>query len=157
MLYPTGNSSDEGREVTSTITKTEKAEALARMHEWVSPGDELVTILRHVSRSGMMRRISVIAVDKENGRHAISDYTWNVARILGCSIDRDSYDGGMRVNGCGMDMGFHAVYSLSRALYPDGFECVGEDCPSNDHSNGDRDYTPHHHSDGGYALRQRWL
>lgn len=30
-------------------------------------------------------------------------------------------------------------------------------CHSNDHSNGDRDYSPHHHSSGGYALAQRWL
>ena len=82
-----------------------------------------------------------------------------------------------------MDMGFHLVYSLSYALWPDGFGCVGAGCPSNDHSNGDRDYTPHGptdangdpedrdpgpgeardglvrhwHRDGGYALRQRWL
>jgi hypothetical protein len=82
-----------------------------------------------------------------------------------------------------MDMGFHLVYTLSYALYPQGFGCVGERCPSNDHSNGDRDYTPHGcydengaledrepgpgelrdgcrrhwHRDGGYALTQRWL
>lgn len=32
---------------------------------------------------------------------------------------------------------------ISRVLYPQGFGCIGEGCPSNDHSNGDRDYTPH--------------
>jgi hypothetical protein len=35
---------------------------------------------------------------------------------------------GLVVGGCGMDMGFHAVYTLSRILYNDG-----------------------------YALKQRWL
>lgn len=40
-------------------------------------------------------------------------------------------------------MGFHVVYGLARTLWPDGYGCIGEHCPSNDHSNGDRDYTPH--------------
>jgi hypothetical protein len=75
---------------------------------------------------------------------------------------------GLRLQGCGMDMGFHAVYNLAASLWPKGFGCVGEKCPSNDHSNGDRDYTPHKpeglkpqtehwHADGGYALRSRWI
>ncbi len=96
----------------------------------------------------------------------------------------------IRVGGAGMDMGFHIVYSLSSALFRDGFGCIGERCRSNDHTNGDRDYTPHcpfcatrdagepvnygngttgpslharpegrahWHSDGGYALHQKWL
>jgi hypothetical protein len=61
------------------------------------------------------------------------------------------------MGGCGMDMGFAAVYGLSYALFGKGFECTGPNCPANDHSNGDRDYTPHMHSDGGYALKHRWL
>jgi len=56
-----------------------------------------------------------------------------------------------------MDMGFHLVYSLSRALYPDGFACVGDYCPSNDHSNGQPKDLRSHHRDGGYALRQEWI
>jgi hypothetical protein len=86
-----------------------------------------------------------------------------VARALGERIDRNN--GGVKVSGCGMDMGFSLVYNLSHVLYPDGFTCTGEGspdvwgshCPSNDHSNGDRDYTPHDHRDGGYAIRHRWL
>ena len=54
-------------------------------------------------------------------------------------------------------MGFAVIYELSQALFPKGFECIGEKCPSNDHSNGDRDYTPHHHNSGGYALKHRWM
>lgn len=30
-------------------------------------------------------------------------------------------DGAIVVGGCGMDMGFHLVYTLGRYLYPDGF------------------------------------
>ena len=105
-----------------------------------------------------------------DGSPRVWAYGWNAAKALGYTMDRDRE--GLRVSGCGMDMGFHVVYSLSRVLYPDGFECIGEGCPSNDHSNGDRDYTPHlnggkaphepgyvahWHSNGGYALRQRWV
>lgn len=102
------------------------------------------------------------------------------------------------MNGCGMDMGFHLVYSLSRVLFSPkqgGFEClgIGHYCPSNDHSNAyganrqeqcfvcrnalngselkrqnsmaheflvcseECRVKPWMHSDGGYALRQRWL
>lgn len=70
---------------------------------------------------------------------------------------QETYVDATRNAGCGMDVGFSLVYNLGWVLFPNGFECVGERCPSNDHSNGDRDYSPHHHSDGGYALRQRWL
>jgi hypothetical protein len=133
----------------------EKAEARAKLLELLKPGDEVKTILRHRSRSGMMRSISVIIKGE--------DYTWAAARALGDSFNEKT--GGIRVSGCGMDMGFNLVYNLSRTLYPDGFTCTGIEfskgdknrCPSNDHSNGDRNYKPHMHSDGGYALRQAWL
>jgi len=84
-----------------------------------------------------------------------------VARVIREKINNKH--GGITVGGCGMDMGFHVVYSLSSYLYRDGFECIGDSegwgkkCPSNDHCNDDRNYTPHHHQSGGYALRQRWM
>ena len=40
------------------------------------------------------------------------------------------------------------------------FACIGERCPSNDHSNrekGPADGSPWYHSDGGYALRSESL
>jgi hypothetical protein len=67
-----------------------------------------------------------------------------------------SHDG-IVVRGCGMDMGFHLVYNLSSILFADSFTCIGPGCPSNDHSNGDKDYTPHLHTDAGYALRSAWI
>ncbi len=123
--------------------------ACAELRNLFPPGSTVHTILRHVSRSGMSRAISVVGAGS-------NDVTWLVARAMGEKIDPNH--GGIKVGGCGMDMGFALVYSLSRTLYPgDSFQCCGEGCPSNDHSNGDRDYSPHVHSDGGYALRQRWL
>lgn len=133
------------------MSASEKTEAVERLLDWVAPGDEVCTVLRHVSRSGMSRSVSPILL-LEDGPFDASGF---VARAVGEKFDRTN--GGVKVGGCGMDMGFALVYDLARSLFPGGFECVGAGCPSNDHSNGDQDFSPHHHSDGGYALRQRWL
>ena len=127
----------------SDIEKMHAARAeLARM---LRPGDTVYTRLEHVSRSGMTRRISVMVM-RENEPQNI---TYTVAHALGDgpSFDRSRHDG-LRVNGCGMDMGFHLVYSLGRVLFPDGFPVTGVG------RNGD---TPGHDRDGGYALRHRWI
>jgi hypothetical protein len=129
------------------VPKKERTEAIERLRAAMPPGTTVYTILRHVSRSGMMRHISVKT--ELEGLH-----DWDVAAVAGYSLAPHE---GIKVGGAGMDMGFHLVYSLSSVLYPDGFECVGERCPSNDHSNGDRERTSHHHKDGGYALPQRWI
>jgi hypothetical protein len=145
-------------------TKAQEAErqaAIDRLREWLKPGDTVYTVLRHVSRSGMMRHIDVYKLT-DDGPQWLS-YPVSLALDLRTN-DRD---GSLKVGGCGMDMGFHVVYSLSAMLYPDGFDCIGEGdgyksrCPSNDHVNSGPDrnnYAPtHHHQSGGYALRHRWL
>lgn len=146
----------------------ERAEAIANLRSMLPPGSTVYTILRHVSRSGMSRRISLRAIIDGHPH----DLDGRAARACGWTWDRDK--GGIRASGCGMDMGFHLVSTLSRVLYPDGFGCIGDKCPSNDHSNGDRDYTPHGcgltphlrgvlvgtdhwHGAGDYALRHRWI
>lgn len=135
-----------------TAKEKRKQEAIERLREIVNPGDELRTVLRHASRSGMQRQIDVYKIEGGEARYLTA---W-VADALDYR-QAQGLHGPLKVNGCGMDMGYHVVYSLARTLWPDSFDCVGEGCPSNDHSNGDRDYSPHRHSDGGYALRQRWL
>jgi hypothetical protein len=135
-----------------------KAEYLAQMHRQMRPGTTLWTVLRHVSSSGMTRSIDVYTLP---GADEKDWWSYRAAAILGESYDERRE--AVKVGGCGMDMGFQLVYSLSRTLYPDGYGCIGKGCPANDHANGDRDYTkhtkraPHWHRDGGYALRQRWL
>jgi hypothetical protein len=116
----------------------------------IKPGDVIYTRVNHVSRSGMSRNISAYVM-RDNSPVNIST---SVATVIGEGI---ANDGGVKMGGCGMDMGFSLVYELSYALFKGGFVCIGENCPANDHSNGDRDYTPHAHSDAGYALRQRWM
>ena len=133
-------------------TKQEKQQAIDYLRDILKPGDTVYTVLRHVSRSGMLRAISPIIV---SGNKQPNDLTYWVSLALGWGTDDDN--GGIKVTGCGMDAGFHLVHNLSYVLYPDSFECIGENCPSNDHVNGDRNREPHRHSSGGYALYHRWL
>lgn len=139
--------------------KKEKADSsLKTLKEWIKPGDTVYTTVTHVSRSGMSRSIrAFITLD---GRP--TDISWHVANACGFTLD--DKNGGCKLGGCGMDMGFALVYDLAATLFRDGFECIGYDendrskrCPSNDHNNGDKDYTPHHHNSGGYCIRQEWL
>jgi len=110
------------------------------------------THVTHVSSTGMMRVISSIIM-ADNQPNCI-DY--EISQLLGYKYHARHC--GLKVTGCGMDMGFSLVYELSSMLWPDGFNCLGEGkCYSNAHSNGDRDYTPHWHNDGGYCLKQKWL
>ena len=139
-----------------TIQPYEIATARNHLREMFPPGSTIHTILRHVSQSGMTRAISVV--------HDNSDISYLVARAYP-KWRINQRHGGITMTGCGMDMGFSLAYTLSRTLYPEGFECIGTGdpdvwgsrCPSNDHSNGDREYSPHHHDSGGYALRHSWI
>ena len=129
----------------------DKDTAAARLRDMVKPGDTVQTILRHVSRSGMMRSISPV-IDGE-------DVSYLVGPVLGLRFDQKNC--GLRVSGCGMDMGFSLVYELSYVLYPE-YDCIGEEpvrCPSCDHMNPPRPDMvagSMRHKDG-YALKQRWL
>jgi hypothetical protein len=133
----------------------QKEQALKSLRESLKPGDTVYTVLRSVSRSGMSREIDLY-IFRDNAPEYL---TGLVARACGFSLGKR----GLKMGGCGMDMGFHAVYELAAVLFPDGFTCTGKSedhrswCPSNDHSNGDRDYKPHHHKSGGYALRHSWM
>ena len=88
----------------------------------IKEGDTVFTICRKVSSSGMYRHISAIVF--RDGRPLHMSYA--VSILLGYSFkDKTTAVG---VSGCGMDMGFHLVHSLSQELFGDG-----------------------------YALKQRWL
>ena len=114
----------------------------------LKPGDTINCILRHVSRSGMSREISLLKGEL--------DITWNVAHFLGY---KQGNRGGIKISGCGMDMGFALVYELSRKLFENKFKCIGEKCRASDHLN--KPYLKRDgkmlHSDASYALNMRWL
>lgn len=87
------------------------------------------TVLRSVSASGMTRHISLKVVDSDGD---ILDITYLAARALGDKLQERNGFNTLKVNGCGMDMGFHIVYSLSSVLY------AGQDR-------------------AGYVLSHRWI
>lgn len=142
-------------------------EALAELRRLCPPGTTVHTILRHVSRSGMTRRIGAVVLTDGDSREL--DYL-----IAAAGIFREGKGGGLVLGGCGMDMGFQLVYTLSRSLYPGGFGTVGTMPGGGDiraagpqHAaelvtqgvkfrgrNGD---TSGWDRDGGYALKHRWL
>lgn len=145
----------------------ERDDAIAYLRTKLRPGDIVSTVLRHVSSSGMSRSISLMIVDE--GEVVGIDY-W-AARAMNDRID-DKH-GGIKIGGCGMDMGFALVYNLSRTLFPDGFGIVGDKQGSKQRPakeadavnmvkagwvfrgrNGDDTGWD---NDGGYALNQRWL
>lgn len=157
----------------TTQTKAQKAErqaAIERIREWVKPGDTLWTDVKHVSQSGMQRSIRVYLVEDSGVRNI----SYTVAQAIDHRHDGDR--GAVKTNGGGMDMGFALVYALSSSLWPQGAPCSGKGCHSNDHSNRVEPpfgvctehssnpeeqerlgCTPWIHSDGGYALKQRWM
>lgn len=74
-------------------------------------GNIMYTKLNHVTKSGMTRFISVICII-DNRPY---DYSYRVSKILDSKIS--NLHGGIKVGGCGMDMGYHLVSNLSYALY----------------------------------------
>lgn len=86
----------------------------------------IYTSLKRVSSSNMTRYIALGVVS--DGEYY--DITYLAAGVLGESIYEENGSRAIRVNGIGMDMGFHLVYNLSLALYG---------------------------LDGGYTLKHRWI
>lgn len=96
----------------------EQVEQARKMLATLKPGDTVYTNVTHVARSGMSRRIRCYISDQDG----IHDITWAVARV----IEEPMNDQGLNIGGCGMDMCFHTVYSLSYKLFPDGFGILGK-------------------------------
>ena len=112
------------------VSKQEREEAIKELRELLKPGTTVYCILKHVSRSGMTRHISLILVRHDGILHLTS----LASKALGWPVT-SSGDYALKVSGAGMDMGFHTVYTLSKVLFPEGYEG----------------------RDGGYALKHEWL
>jgi hypothetical protein len=119
-----------------TTKKEQKALDVAYAREqlltyYLSEGDTVYTVLRSVSSSGMSRKISLkVAKDGK-----ILDLTYYASILLDWPLVEVNGSRALRVGGCGMDMGFHTVYTLSRVL----FRVEGQTSP-----------------DAGYVLKQAW-
>lgn len=126
--------------------EAEREESRQTLLKWLKPGDTVYTVLRHVSRSGMSRRIDLYTFAfGDDGKPIKLWLSWHVARLCGWRLGGRSGDDGIVVGGCGMDMGYHLVYTLGALLWPDGTT------EPHGRRNGEPD------SDGGYALRHEWI
>ena len=137
----------------SKIDIEEKKKAIGILRKLLKSGKYRVyTILRRVSRTGMSRVISSYTII---GNKPV----WLDGYISRLGFTRvNGWMDGIRVGGCGMDMGFHLIYEVSHILWPKGYNCDGNECVSNAHTNGDLDYSKkNHHNDGGYRLKQDWI
>lgn len=94
---------------------TERDQALAELRALLPAGTTVYTILRHVSRSGMRRHVSVKILTPDPS-WPVRDITHRVATALGWRLTRTG-SVALVVDGAGMDMGFHAVYTLAQALF----------------------------------------
>lgn len=94
------------------------AQARENLRKFCPEGGKVYIVLRSVAKSGMSRTLSLFVIcDGE-----LSDITGYAAHSLGWPLVNAKGSRAMRVEGCGMDMGFHAVSSLARALYGDDYE-----------------------------------
>ena len=104
----------------------------------LAPGVKVYTKVNQVSSSGMSRRISAYVANGDS----IQQLDYWISIVTGWKL---SDKGGLVVSGCGMDTGFHLVYTLGTILWPNGTEAA------HGTRNGQPDF------DGGYALKQHWL
>jgi hypothetical protein len=71
----------------------------------------------------MSRDISVLGLhhDEASGKTYHIHPNFAVSKVLGWTLKTKNGSDTIRVSGCGMDMGYHLVHSLSYALYGDGY------------------------------------
>ena len=92
----------------------EHEKAVASLRNKLRPGMTVYTVLRSVSASGMSRCLDLYCIHQGE----IIRLTWSAAKALDQTYDTKKQ--ALRVNGCGMDMGFDAVHTLAQVLFGDG-------------------------------------
>lgn len=93
----------------------ERRRRIEELRKLLPPGSTVYTVVKHVARSGMMRRILPIAI--------VQGEAQSIAAAVSDVLDwKWTDDGAVQVSGCGMDMTFHLVYELAQALHGDGYK-----------------------------------
>ena len=118
-----------------TTKAAERADAIKHLQKSLQRNERIYTVLRHRAASGMTRFIDLYYI-KDNQPWRI---TWQAAKALGWTYDTKRE--ALKVTGCGMDMGFHAVFTLSSVLFRDA----------------DNFRDPVTGEDAGYSLRHEWI
>lgn len=93
----------------------EQVVALENLRNMFPVGSTVTTLVRYVSRDGGRRAISVLRGSAEG----VDDVSWSlIAAGLGTAHARHP---GLKVDGMGMDMGYHTVARLSQRLHGDAY------------------------------------
>lgn len=95
-------------------TAAERDDAIKMLKNVLCEGTRVYTIIRGVAPSGLSRSMDVFVI-RDNRPYRITSYV--------CDALQGSWDSKrccLRVNGCGMDMGFAVVYELSMVLFNNG-------------------------------------
>jgi hypothetical protein len=157
--------------------QSERNEYVTKLRETLKPGDTLHTVLRSVSRTGTSRVIDIyhFYVDPQTGEVQKDWLSYWIAKACGFTFqDQRGKPEGIKISGCGMDIGFSIVYDLGRTLYPNGFGVAGKlpmgheirpdtpECARKAVEKGAKFYGRNGNAsgwdtDGGYALRQEWI
>ncbi len=93
----------------------QRQEASELLRKLFPVGSNVHTVVRHVTASGTGRSIQILSIDGDR----ISDVSYLLAQAGNHKL-HPSHPG-IKVQGCGMDMAFHLVYSLGRLIYGDGY------------------------------------
>lgn len=105
----------------------DKRDAVTRLKHFLGDNPTIYTVCRHVSASGMSRRISCFIA---NAPDSIQCVDWYIEKLG--TYKRHRTKEGLVVGGCGMDMGFSVVYNTSADVF-----------------NGEER--------AGYKIKQKWL
>lgn len=91
----------------------EQEEAIKDIKKWgITDKKTIHARVVRVSKSGMSRHVRLYIIDGEY----IRDISYLSAKALDWKYSGDSYNEGIIVSGCGMDMLFHTVDCLSYAM-----------------------------------------
>lgn len=103
------------------------------LSDYLKDTNTVYTVLRGASSSGLTQYVSLMVPGLDDkGKPDLYNITWHASNVLGDKLhDRDGHRV-IKLQGGGMDLGFHLVYSLSSVLY------AGQDR-------------------AGYVLSHRWL
>lgn len=96
----------------------ERLEATTMLRAILKPGDTVYAIVRSVSASGMSRKMSFFAVDRDAKERPLISLTSRIGAALGWNVSDYHGHWAITVGGCGMDMVFHVVSTLASVLFP---------------------------------------
>lgn len=104
------------------ISKTEKAEALARIADNLPEGQRVFAICRRRATSGMSHCYTFHVISEGD----ILSLTYNIALALGLSVVKVEGQDTIRIAGCGFNKAAHVVTALAKDLHGNPRALVSE-------------------------------